>query len=270
MENAIPLTENSEYSENLRKRWFYWITQSKVFFIDKKTADLLALTKNTIQFKRLPFNKIFIDTKINLEEIEVFGISLVASKKLEGTKFKIIEDEDYDNFSYFFLYKNKNFPNKLFHEYGVIKTEPELEKKIKDDLKEVASQQEIDFEDIKKLGDNVRIFIMNFLDLLNEPEVEIVSRRPQEERNIKRISRGKHPIPIRNFIVLKGKIKDYIEHLDTGKHWAYSHRFWVRGHFRTYADEKYKKARNLTQWILPYVKGRGLLIDKKYVVKKDG
>jgi len=109
MENAIPLTENSEYSENLRKRWFYWITQSKVFFIDKKTADLLALTKNTIQFKRLPFNKIFIDTKINLEEIEVFGISLVASKKLEGTKFKIIEDEDYDNFSYFFLYKNKNF-----------------------------------------------------------------------------------------------------------------------------------------------------------------
>src|SRR3972149_1926644 len=98
MENAIPLTENSEYSENLRKRWFYWITQSKVFFIDKKTADLLALTKNTIQFKRF-------------------------------------EDEDYDNFSYFFLYKNKNFPNKLFHEYGVIKTEPELEKKIKDDLK---------------------------------------------------------------------------------------------------------------------------------------
>jgi hypothetical protein len=49
----------------------------------------------------------------------------------------------------------------------------------------------------------------------------------------------------------------------------YSHAFWVRGHWRTLTAERYKEARGKRMWILPYVKGSGLLIEKTYVHQQE-
>lgn len=56
--------------------------------------------------------------------------------------------------------------------------------------------------------------------------------------------------------------------LKTGRHFSYSHSFWVRGHFRTYTSDRYIGAKGKKQWVMPYVKGKGLLIEKTRVVER--
>ena len=82
----------------------------------------------------------------------------------------------------------------------------------------------------------------------------------------KRILRGKLPIPSQKFIRVNGKLKIYLSELNSGKHFNYSHRFWVRGHFRTLRNDKWKNARGTKIWILPFIKGKGVLVDKIYEV----
>lgn len=75
-----------------------------------------------------------------------------------------------------------------------------------------------------------------------------------------------------------------------GSSWqGYSHKFWVRGHFRHFWHKKYKglyelykkgklkriegqqyimdEEGTLKLWILPHIKGHGILIDSRYKLR---
>jgi hypothetical protein len=275
---AISAPPNSGYDiDNLKhadvlKARYNWLQEAKSFYVDEEITKLLLLTKNKITFKRLPFNDIFIDTLIDLGKLQITGIHLLAATRLgKGTKFKIIgaeEGEDYDNISYFYFVKDKQKPEMIYYEYGMILSDEDLEQKYRKDIQQRIDEGEpISFDEAVNAAKNIKIFTMNFLDLLNNPEVEIVSRKPNEERNIKRIGVGKQIIPTRHFVVVKGKIKEYIEQMKTGKHFSYGHRFWVRGFFRTYEDDKFVNMKGKKKWVMPFLKGSGLLIEKVRVVK---
>jgi len=64
-------------------------------------------------------------------------------------------------------------------------------------------------------------------------------------------------------------LRRYISNLKSNGHIDYSHKFWVRGHWRTLKNEKrYKDSVGKKMWIKPFIKGKGILIDKKYELKK--
>lgn len=144
---------------------------------------------------------------------------------------------------------------------------------------------DLDMDCIKGLSKNIKVFVCNFLDFINNPDVQIVTMRESKERNLKRQRRGKLPIPEYSLIRLTGELKRYVEEARQNRFFEYSHKFQVRGHFRRYWNkdryrnlyQKYsegklkgyyidKKYDVLMIWMLPHLKGKGLLIEQIYEV----
>jgi len=130
-------------------------------------------------------------------------------------------------------------------------------------------------------------FICNFLDFLNHPDVEIKVIKYPELLQESRIKKGRLPIPDIVEINLKGKLYNYIyEELPKQERDLPSHSFWVRGHYMHFWNKKkYRYIYRLglddlkekgyqideqgiiSKWVLPYTKGKGLLINKDYKLK---
>jgi len=112
-------------------------------------------------------------------------------------------------------------------------------------------------------------FTKNILQLVTDPEVELVPYPRSVERDRKRARRGKPPIPDRMVIKLKGKLKHYMDSVARNeKLFTYSHRFWVMGHWRHYRHPKWGERVGTAIWINAYVKGEGMLIDRRYKIDK--
>ena len=120
-----------------------------------------------------------------------------------------------------------------------------------------------------KEATKVKEFICNFIDFLDEPEVERVFVEHDVERMKKRIKRGKTVNPIEVHIRLNGKIKEYFESIETGLTKHFSHSFWIKGHWRHFRAKYYKNKIGTKSWIKPYIRGKGILVKKDYEVKKD-
>lgn len=117
----------------------------------------------------------------------------------------------------------------------------------------------------------IHLFVLNFLNFLNDPEVSLVTVERDEVRNVKRLHKGKLPIPERKIIRITGKMKIYLDELRKNPVWHYHYRFWVRGHFRTLRNERYGENVGRRKWIFPYIKGKGLLVESIYKIGKlDG
>jgi len=67
-------------------------------------------------------------------------------------------------------------------------------------------------------------------------------------------------MPIR----ITGKLKIYLDDIENKGLWHYGYRFWVRGHYRDLIADKWKEKKRI--WIFPFIKGRGMLIEKEYAV----
>ena len=117
---------------------------------------------------------------------------------------------------------------------------------------------------------NLHLFIRNYISnlhsMIEHPEVELVEKKYYN--NQARINRGQIAIPTKSYVNLTGKLKKYITETitDNEKAWTLGHRFWVRGHWMEFKDERYKNMRGEKRWILPYIKGTGELISKEYYV----
>lgn len=113
------------------------------------------------------------------------------------------------------------------------------------------------------------LFVLNFLNFINSPEVKFVTVERDEKRNEKRMMKGKVPIPERKIIKLDGVLKRYVDELRNNPIWHYHYRFWVRGHFRTFRSPRYSEELiGKRRWIPPFVKGKGVLIEQSYLVDK--
>lgn len=50
---------------------------------------------------------------------------------------------------------------------------------------------------------------------------------------------------------------------------GYSHKFWVRGHFRWLRAERYGENIGKKLWIAPFIKGKGVMLHKEYDLNKQ-
>lgn len=114
----------------------------------------------------------------------------------------------------------------------------------------------------------IKNFVFNFLIFLNDPEVEYREVKRSDKNRERRISKGKAPMPSSNIINLTGKLLIYLNELESKGSFHFSHRFWVRGHFRTLKAARYKEKRGIRIWVLPYIKGQGMLIEKEYKLNR--
>ncbi|MCF7798899.1 hypothetical protein K9M74_03275 [Candidatus Woesearchaeota archaeon] len=221
-----------------------YMLMSKSFQIDSKILNLLMLTKSSVNNPRLPFLSVFLDTSIKIDNVQIQGICFREIGHI-GDNFDI-------ECHYFGWNYESNF---IINDWFILKSN-------KSDYKKPLLE--------RKIRKQLRILLKNFLNFLNDPSVSYTEIKPTEEQNIKRVKKGKAPLPIRAVIKISDTLKKYINSIDpTLNDVAYSHRFWVRGHFRTLKAERYGVNAGKKIWILPHIKGKGILVEKEYTLNQS-
>jgi len=234
------------------------LLKTKVFTLNSNNiVELLKNTNNKVYNRKLPFDNIFIECELRVKNVIFYGFHLLQDEFGISVKLLFSSDKMPKGFTFRGVLNNM-FKNNF--RYDLIE-----DKEIKNYITEINKESDKLLKGVKK---EVAIFICNFLDFLNNPDIELITIERTEEQNKKRLLRGKPPIPIIKNVRITGKLKIYLDKLNSGAHFSYSHRFWVRGHFRTLRSEKWINKRGTKMWILPFIKGHGVLVNKIYEVKK--
>lgn len=245
------------------------LKDAKVFSIEDDAVFLLEKTENKTNLDKQPFPNTFIELRHKIDTHQIIGITI--SEKNNVLAFDIItvyceekqEDGGIDVFSFPLTYHSED-------QEKMDKAADSLSQKDKQELDFLISKNTFSEFNIfrKKYGNQVRELINNFLDFLNTPDVELVEVLRTDEQNLKRIQRGQQSIPSHTYIKLNGKLKVYLNKLKSDAVNKISHKFWVRGHFRTLRNEtRYGSNTGKKIWILPHIRGEGILIERSYLVK---
>jgi len=246
----------------------------KVFEIGDDIKRLLLLTKTPSlddgEQINLPFDYIFLDIAFTRAELEQAGIDIPKKdtfKSIQGIMFSkghLYAEKDIDNPNKLPVGNNLRVSAMMTYDDNSIEFNTMNRILWVKDEKMVAIGNERISSKIKKsLGD----FVINFVHFLNNPEIEYLARVRDELSNAKRVKRGKMSLPSSDLIRVTGELKRYVDNIASEVHDSFSHRFWVRGHFRTLKNPRFKKNVGKRKWILPYIKGKGILIEKTYSVK---
>ncbi len=229
----------------------YDLSSAHIFTIDNNLGMALQLTKNKVFNRHLPFDSIFIEYSLKIRsDIIIDGFFIKKDKW--GT---IIRPFYYDN-ERLLRIMHIDFFDTYFKFHPDKKSEHEQQINLAEKLS--------DFVMTEKEKQTIRIFFCNLLDFMNTPDVKIVTIERTEEQNAKRIKRGKLPIPPIHLFRFTGELKICLDILNSGVAFSYSHKFWVRGHFRTLRSNKWKIKQGTRIWIRPFIKGDGILIKKVY------
>jgi len=218
------------------------LENAHVFKINNHIMEILSTTPNKNTKRKLPFNNVFLDVIIPPK------FFYDNQKLIDGFSYICgIWITNFENDIDFWFYKPPIFDEGEYIDHGFL----------------------YHWEgDENKFYNFIRNLIFNFLDFLNNPEVELISVERTKEQNDKRIKRGKQPIPTIHNIKVSGKLKIYLDHLNSNPDFKYSHRFDVRGHWRMLRSDRWGKHKGTKIWIPPYIKGEGIYVKKNYEVKK--
>jgi len=268
-----------------------------LFNISKEITNSLLLTNNEVKLRKMPFKNIFLETNIKIGNMEIYGVHLseycvnLDKKKFIEDKLKkslkdiecdeermikkwdiICElDKDHTLFSNDSNYDHKMISWQLvgndYNDDTVFLLSGAIGKDNR--LKIFEKITNFKIEDIEEIKPNISLFICNFLDFLNDPDVNLIKVERDENKNNKRVKRGKLSIFTSFYIRLKGELKIYFDKLqsDLAEN-KFNHRFWVRGHYKHWRSDKFKNVKGKKTWVKPYIKGQGILIDKQYIVHK--
>jgi len=288
--------DKSEFTRNIA----YSLQHSKLFQISKSTRNLLALTKTPKKDNeelKLPFDYSFIDVNFKREDMKQLGID-IGYREIVGiiiSKGKMFKQRQKDGKYTGVEYKgDKELTDAVGENIRVttmsLTGQPDKDDKFfKKDEENMVWFDTINMnvkmfdEELKnftikeqtrthpKARKFIKSFVVNFLNFINNPEIEYIDRKRDDERNKKRAKRGQPPIPDRIIVRLTGHLKKYVDKIEanSGKCWTYGYRFWVRGHFRR---QPYKEDGNIKYkriWILPFVKGGGIMVNTIYKVGKN-
>ncbi len=240
------------------------LSRCKLFEIDDSLQRILFLTNNPGKEENMPFGKIplFFDVEFNLGNNLIAGFIVINEVGNNSVIMPLVfpfskndEGNHYAYIDYFSLFKDKEV---------------------------YASEDKTSLEEGER--EKMRIFLFNFLSFLNHPDVEYRVR--EWPLNKAREKRGKLKIPDLAKISITGKLYKYIyEDLPKQEKEAAGHSFWVRGHYMHFWDRTrwrrlyklptkeinrkgYQRSRGvISKWILPYIKGKGILLNKTYKVK---
>jgi len=249
------------------------LDEAKVFELPSEVWKLLLNTRNEVRPVRLPFPITFIEAPVVLHDIwhkvhgsfirsktTYFGFLLAESGLYNTKKGKVHVPQPPDSpeptIYIYSIFQDEgggfgHIKLNLYKDYPSLQYKPEEQKKWR-------REREI-----------IREFIMNFLDFINDPDVEWVETKRVYSTSRRAMRKGRGKKRLSMIIKIRGFLKRYLEQVRTGRHFTYSHRFWVRGHWRHFRHERFTRMRGRRIWIPPFIKGSGILINKRYRLVKE-
>ena len=262
------------------------LEQAKVFEVDDDQKKLLSLTDAPMKNDEinLPFDTIFLDVSFSKKELEELGVVTKEAEEIVGIMIRKSELVSVKGCAFHTTPTNsKKCQNKgvgasmgtalrfsimsLMGDEALWDTFSRNINLYPEDEGDLLTHEDNPVVD-KKVAKFIHKFFLSFLNFLNNPEVEYVEHKRSDKNRERREKKGLPVIPSSFSIKIDGKLREYIDEMRRGEGWDYSHRFWVRGHFRDLTSPRYSEKKRI--WILPYIKGKGVLIDKTYkVVKKE-
>lgn len=268
------------------------LNEAHVFEVEQKVALMLEMTNNQPREVRLPFPVIYIDCTFGYENevyhgILAYEIYSFGERSLHGGKAAIVPMSPEEAIR---LQGDEKAVRKVLIQ--VIGTSDKLMLEDKYYLEgneggqPITNVTTVDFErkgpegePKTETGEPTRQFetrrqyfsrlVFNFLDFLEDPDVKKV-RVTRSPKNVARKQEqfGVLPPMLTTRIEITGELKVYLDSLKDklkNHEYKYSHKFWVRGHWRQLRSARYTEAkRGLRLWIPPYIKGEGLLVRKNY------
>lgn len=259
-----------------------YLPHAKIFEVSDTIKELLLATDNFVTPTRLPFNPTFIEATLyrdltwHSETLQTRNQKYYGLMLVEGEPLKAFADKHGNLIHLSHLVKQgkelleKPYPN--IYIYAVTSDavgEGHIKISLYNEYTASGVALEPQWQDER---DFLRKFVMNFLDFLNDPDVEMVKVLRSDKSVRKAIRKHKKLGEIKesNVVTLTGKLKIYVDrlqrHVDEHRH--YSYRFWVRGHWRHLTARCWKNKRWLKVFIPPYVKGDGLLRSKRYYLNR--
>jgi hypothetical protein len=263
-----------------------------VFHLDRPTVGALLRTKNEPREEALPFTSCFIDTDIHVGPFIVRGVSVyhvaptIGADELRARKVVEAHGEEMVDVGEptWTIAPRPHQVYPLFYDALYHVAAPKGEYAIVGHLNGPIARSTAGLvtisggessKDLRKedrlVHATVTTLVMNWLDLLHDPDVRLVqtSTGPGSEKRFRREHPKIAPPKSVRRIILTGQLKQYIDaHSWTepraGGERHYSHRFWVRGYWRTLRSERYKAKRGARVWTPPHVKGEGVLVRKQY------
>lgn len=221
------------------------LENSEVIEVDKRLVSMIEQTDNDLFYRPLFFETIFINAEFHVGDFFIKGIILLDgmeySAKIED--WFIISCAVHKDGSGIFLFTQL------------------LDEPFKDNY-----QNDIITKQAMELHKQLRHMACTFVDLvmMNDEDLDIVTIKPTKNQVDKHERNGRPKIPTRVYIRPKKHFIKYIEEYLAEEAKPFSHRFRVRGYIRHYRDDRYsEKRKSKPQFIKPFYKGQGLLIQKK-------
>ncbi len=237
----------------------------KIFRINQEIFSLLRNTDVEIKYQEIPFEQIFIQTnELIINDVEIFGVLLrkrIVNRVNEYDKYV----QGHGVLEMIAIGIDLSDGENIWFWENVFEDDNDLKESIKNN-KYHNKYTWCDEDSSEKIRKEFRKISINFLNLINHPEVEMINHSKRELRE-NRIRKGRLGIPDSVEINLTGKLRKYIyQDLPKQKEAAnnYAHKFWVRGHWMNFTSERYINMKGKKKWVLPYIKGRGELISKDY------
>jgi hypothetical protein len=248
--------ENQKPEETIKNCLGFMLRgESKIFHCADHITEMLLLTDNEIHNRRLPFDSIFIDANMRFGSIQFFGLLLTAvCESGDHLSFAFGENEP-DGFLVFAMGIDLNDLGMVYQFTTVLK----------DGLyKPDKNEKSLNF---------IATFACNFLDFLHDPSVQYMKASESSgsaHKHLRRLYENrKIDLDKTYFVRIENPLRRYVDqyiHLRTKR--GYSHRFWVRGHFRTLHADRYGEHVGQRIWIAPFLKGVGILLEKHYDIEK--
>lgn len=231
------------------------LMESKIFDMSQSVANIISLTNCNDKLNR-PFEHIFLNSRITIKESVYYGF--LVTKFDDGREFLFTISPKKQQVGFYLEPKGISL-NDAYDDLNIEKVER------------------------KRLLD----FYYSFLMFLNEPEVILRDSIRTRENLNRRIKKGKTPLPEKNSVIeLTGELLRYLNKIEAYGKLQYSHKFWVRGHYMSLWNQAlypnvytlsldelrskgyYMKEGIVRVWKKPFIKGEGILINKKYEVKE--
>ena len=236
------------------------LKKSRIFKIPNALSQLFLLTDSYFNTEPLPYPNLFLEQKIIIQnKIIIKGILITELDTVYNMDTQLLEKrtgtwicastffDDLTHIISFELNKAKLYSNKT----------------------RMITTNEITTLPINDLPLKISNIVNSFLCFVNSPDIEYIVKTDSLRDTEIRRRKGKPPRPTIANIILTNPLKRYIYKQEHGEKMVYSHRFWVRGHWRTYQNKRYKNMYGKKQWIKPHIKGEGLLIPKKYELRGE-
>ena len=248
------------------------LNESKVFEMNDEIKKLLLLTNppNLNEDVMLPFEYLYLDSAFTKKELAEVGINIKYNEVVgvlisKGNLLSTISEEKVGTalrITTCSLVDTKEGERIWFDTFNTNVNITDEEAKNGRIHKETIGD--------KKVKKFVNAYVINFLNLVHSKDIKLIEVIRSNKNRARRIKNNKLPLPSSTRVTLTGELLIYMNKLFSSGHINYSHKFWVRGHWRTLRDEeRYKEKAGTKVWIYPYIKGQGVLVNKTYKVIKN-